>query len=249
MIIEAACWFSGWSTSSSFYTLYLNWRISCPAPLYFSCNCCLFVPAQAVTAVNRIHTLCAFGSSAGINKGSCFRINHFPEDNDYDTDSSEYILRKSLQPLHVQTHKPLILCLFSSSGDGVITRVLNVSWHLYPSTIKAWCHDSNRSHWDDGVCCVLMSNWSKTWLYPRKISHLTKVWWQSILKIVCWRLLQFNPCIHFACGLRSASLCISHLASSLMSCAPKQLFPSLLFQYAPLGLCHGKAGMSANHSC
>ncbi|GLD60766.1 voltage-dependent calcium channel gamma-4 subunit [Lates japonicus] len=31
----------------------------------------------------------------GINKGSCFRINHFPEDNDYDTDSSEYILRLS----------------------------------------------------------------------------------------------------------------------------------------------------------
>ncbi|KAM7009545.1 voltage-dependent calcium channel gamma-4 subunit-like isoform 1-T2 [Tautogolabrus adspersus] len=29
----------------------------------------------------------------GINKGSCFRINHFPDDNDYDTDSSEYILR------------------------------------------------------------------------------------------------------------------------------------------------------------
>ncbi|XP_019732032.1 voltage-dependent calcium channel gamma-4 subunit isoform X2 [Hippocampus comes] len=29
----------------------------------------------------------------GIHKGSCFRINHFPEDNDYDTDSSEYILR------------------------------------------------------------------------------------------------------------------------------------------------------------
>ncbi|KAF7223837.1 voltage-dependent calcium channel gamma-4 subunit [Nothobranchius furzeri] len=29
----------------------------------------------------------------GINKGNCFRINHFPEDNDYDTDSSEYILR------------------------------------------------------------------------------------------------------------------------------------------------------------
>ncbi|CAL8329560.1 unnamed protein product [Lota lota] len=29
----------------------------------------------------------------GINKGNCFRINHFPEDNDYDTDRSEYILR------------------------------------------------------------------------------------------------------------------------------------------------------------
>ncbi|TRY98471.1 hypothetical protein DNTS_020562 [Danionella cerebrum] len=29
----------------------------------------------------------------GINKGSCYRINHFPDDNDYDTDSSEYLLR------------------------------------------------------------------------------------------------------------------------------------------------------------
>ncbi|XP_077460418.1 voltage-dependent calcium channel gamma-4 subunit-like [Stigmatopora argus] len=29
----------------------------------------------------------------GTKKGSCFRINHFPDDNDYDTDSSEYILR------------------------------------------------------------------------------------------------------------------------------------------------------------
>uniref|UniRef100_A0A8C9NLF1 Voltage-dependent calcium channel gamma-4 subunit n=2 Tax=Passeriformes TaxID=9126 RepID=A0A8C9NLF1_SERCA len=30
---------------------------------------------------------------AGIYKGHCFRINHFPEDNDYDHDSSEYLLR------------------------------------------------------------------------------------------------------------------------------------------------------------
>ncbi|XP_076122931.1 calcium channel, voltage-dependent, gamma subunit 4b [Alosa pseudoharengus] len=29
----------------------------------------------------------------GINKGYCYRINHFPDDNDYDTDSSEYLLR------------------------------------------------------------------------------------------------------------------------------------------------------------
>ncbi|NWU62157.1 CCG4 protein, partial [Pterocles burchelli] len=28
-----------------------------------------------------------------IYKGHCFRINHFPEDNDYDHDSSEYLLR------------------------------------------------------------------------------------------------------------------------------------------------------------
>nr|XP_020666850.1 voltage-dependent calcium channel gamma-4 subunit [Pogona vitticeps] len=30
---------------------------------------------------------------SGIYKGHCFRINHFPEDNDYDHDSSEYLLR------------------------------------------------------------------------------------------------------------------------------------------------------------
>uniref|UniRef100_A0A8C5R700 Voltage-dependent calcium channel gamma-4 subunit n=1 Tax=Leptobrachium leishanense TaxID=445787 RepID=A0A8C5R700_9ANUR len=29
----------------------------------------------------------------GLYKGNCFRINHFPEDNDYDHDSSEYLLR------------------------------------------------------------------------------------------------------------------------------------------------------------
>ncbi|XP_003913372.3 voltage-dependent calcium channel gamma-4 subunit [Papio anubis] len=29
----------------------------------------------------------------GVYKGHCFRINHFPEDNDYDHDSSEYLLR------------------------------------------------------------------------------------------------------------------------------------------------------------
>lgn len=30
----------------------------------------------------------------GINNGSCYWINHFSVDNDYDTDSSEYILRE-----------------------------------------------------------------------------------------------------------------------------------------------------------
>lgn len=30
----------------------------------------------------------------GIYRGHCFRINHFPEDNDYDHDSSEYLLRE-----------------------------------------------------------------------------------------------------------------------------------------------------------
>lgn len=43
-------------------------------------------------------TFCGSLDSTGINKGSCLRINHFPEDNNYDTDSSEYILRKCLSP-------------------------------------------------------------------------------------------------------------------------------------------------------
>ncbi|PKU42366.1 voltage-dependent calcium channel gamma-4 subunit [Limosa lapponica baueri] len=37
-----------------------------------------------------LHLLCFH---LGIYKGHCFRINHFPEDNDYDHDSSEYLLR------------------------------------------------------------------------------------------------------------------------------------------------------------
>ncbi len=57
--------------------------------------------AQVFTTISHSNT--SLGCCAGINRGSCFRINHFPEDNDYDTDSSEYILRKSLQPPHLQT--------------------------------------------------------------------------------------------------------------------------------------------------
>ncbi|KAJ3601305.1 hypothetical protein NHX12_032277 [Muraenolepis orangiensis] len=37
--------------------------------------------------------ICCIEDRAGINQGSCYRINHFPDDNDYDTDSSEYLLR------------------------------------------------------------------------------------------------------------------------------------------------------------
>ncbi|CAJ0916798.1 unnamed protein product [Ranitomeya imitator] len=33
-----------------------------------------------------------YSVSSGLFKGNCFRINHFPEDNDYDHDSSEYLL-------------------------------------------------------------------------------------------------------------------------------------------------------------
>lgn len=34
----------------------------------------------------------------GIHKGHCFRINHFPEDNGYDHDGSEYLLRECQGP-------------------------------------------------------------------------------------------------------------------------------------------------------
>lgn len=40
------------------------------------------------------YVLCLLCFHLGIYKGHCFRINHFPEDNDYDHDSSEYLLRK-----------------------------------------------------------------------------------------------------------------------------------------------------------
>lgn len=47
---------------------------------------------------------------AGINQGSCYRINHFPDDNDYDTDSSEYLLRKCfpIYPSHLALLKNVI---------------------------------------------------------------------------------------------------------------------------------------------
>lgn len=143
----------GWSACSYFFSPSILIGASHVQLYYkdlvFSCNCCHIWIVTAITHA-------APGFSAGINKGSCFRINHFPEDNDYDTDSSEYILRKSLQPpSNTSTLNP---SLFSSGGDGPITRVLNMSWHLYPSRIKAWCHDGNWSYRDDEVCCVPMSN-------------------------------------------------------------------------------------------
>lgn len=42
----------------------------------------------------RVYGVLSLFLSPGIYKGHCFRINHFPEDNDYDHDSSEYLLRK-----------------------------------------------------------------------------------------------------------------------------------------------------------
>lgn len=50
--------------------------------------------------VGALGTLTRLFSSAppGIYKGHCFRINHFPEDNDYDHDSSEYLLRECQDP-------------------------------------------------------------------------------------------------------------------------------------------------------
>lgn len=107
--IKVACWSSERSMCGSFYlwASRVNFQHEDPNCCF---NFCSFEPAQTLSATSHIHihTQCVFGFCTGINKGSCFRINHFPEDNDYDTDSSEYILRKSLQPLHLQTLQHLI---------------------------------------------------------------------------------------------------------------------------------------------
>lgn len=41
-----------------------------------------------------MYSVLFFSFLPGVYKGHCFRINHFPEDNDYDHDSSEYLLRE-----------------------------------------------------------------------------------------------------------------------------------------------------------
>nr|XP_025855246.1 voltage-dependent calcium channel gamma-4 subunit [Vulpes vulpes] len=48
-------------------------------------------PTNQAPGAFTVFPSCSF--SPGIYKGHCFRINHFPEDNDYDHDSSEYLLR------------------------------------------------------------------------------------------------------------------------------------------------------------
>ncbi|XP_064891043.1 voltage-dependent calcium channel gamma-4 subunit isoform X2 [Columba livia] len=52
-----------------------------------------FLEFSIVAARERKYLRCSPKSHKGIYKGHCFRINHFPEDNDYDHDSSEYLLR------------------------------------------------------------------------------------------------------------------------------------------------------------
>lgn len=117
--IKVACWLSEWPMCASFYLGASHAKFQCEDFINYSLNFCSFLPAQTLYATS--HTQCIFGFCTGINKGSCFRINHFPEDNDYDTDSSEYILRKSLQPLHLQTLQHLIpLSLLSLSFLNVM---------------------------------------------------------------------------------------------------------------------------------
>ncbi|KAK5623059.1 hypothetical protein CRENBAI_020560 [Crenichthys baileyi] len=57
------------------------------SPLYWR-------PARSLAPPTGVHLANARPSLLlSINQGSCYRINHFPDDNDYDTDSSEYLLR------------------------------------------------------------------------------------------------------------------------------------------------------------
>ncbi|XP_032472964.1 voltage-dependent calcium channel gamma-4 subunit isoform X3 [Phocoena sinus] len=54
-------------------------------------GCCTVLEARGPQAGCRQGP--ALSETLGVYKGHCFRINHFPEDNGYDHDSSEYLLR------------------------------------------------------------------------------------------------------------------------------------------------------------
>uniref|UniRef100_A0A2K6DFL1 Voltage-dependent calcium channel gamma-4 subunit n=3 Tax=Macaca TaxID=9539 RepID=A0A2K6DFL1_MACNE len=59
--------------------------------LHYSCaRCC---HGEKLMKPDRMYSVLFFSFLPGVYKGHCFRINHFPEDNDYDHDSSEYLLR------------------------------------------------------------------------------------------------------------------------------------------------------------
>uniref|UniRef100_A0A2K5KTJ3 Voltage-dependent calcium channel gamma-4 subunit n=1 Tax=Cercocebus atys TaxID=9531 RepID=A0A2K5KTJ3_CERAT len=66
--------------------------------LHYSCaRCChgekLSIKGTWMVPPDRMYSVLFFSFLPGVYKGHCFRINHFPEDNDYDHDSSEYLLR------------------------------------------------------------------------------------------------------------------------------------------------------------
>ncbi|KAJ7423983.1 Voltage-dependent calcium channel gamma-4 subunit [Pitangus sulphuratus] len=75
------------------------WRICClegfiqPPAQFTDSPANPFLEPSIVAVRERKYLRSSPKSSKGIYKGHCFRINHFPEDNDYDHDSSEYLLR------------------------------------------------------------------------------------------------------------------------------------------------------------
>lgn len=68
-----------------------------------------------------IYSILFLSLPPGIYKGHCFRINHFPEDNDYDHDSSEYLLRECQESL----------ASFACRGGQGARRQLEGRWALW----------------------------------------------------------------------------------------------------------------------
>ncbi|XP_057263461.1 voltage-dependent calcium channel gamma-8 subunit-like, partial [Pezoporus wallicus] len=52
----------------------------------------------------------------GLKRGLCLKINHFPEDMEYDHDSAEYLLRESpWQPHHHHSNRPVTMATAPAS--------------------------------------------------------------------------------------------------------------------------------------
>lgn len=76
---------------------------------------------------------------AGINQGSCYRINHFPDDNDYDTDSSEYLLRECLTADRPTVGSPLSLSGSGTTGDECGSNQAIIINVVTDKMKRAWC--------------------------------------------------------------------------------------------------------------
>lgn len=73
---------------------------------------CVFVSVLAHKQnVLRFELIYVFVLSAGTFRGVCKKIDHFPEDADYEADAAEYLLRKSPSTELHQTLKYMFLHL------------------------------------------------------------------------------------------------------------------------------------------
>ncbi|XP_043571166.1 voltage-dependent calcium channel gamma-4 subunit-like [Chiloscyllium plagiosum] len=69
--------------------------LSIPACVERPEGCAFWVYSQPYHVGNMGTLLGLFSGAPGLQRGNCFRINYFPEDDDYDQEGSEYLLRLS----------------------------------------------------------------------------------------------------------------------------------------------------------